>query len=100
MCSLTLYVVLLQEKRLLDLPKLLDICAIYGHENEDLTGFLVSKIRNGRIFILGSVKDCRPAFCIPFLKKSQSLEDFLRKATQDQTFKYCTHVCICFTHAL
>ncbi|KAL5559163.1 hypothetical protein UlMin_035374 [Ulmus minor] len=32
---------LLQEKRLLDLPKLLDICAIYGHENEDLTRILV-----------------------------------------------------------
>lgn len=44
-CSLTLYVVLLQEKKLLDLPKLLDICAIYGHENEDLTSFLVSKHR-------------------------------------------------------
>ncbi|XP_044511417.1 uncharacterized protein LOC123229572 isoform X2 [Mangifera indica] len=34
--------VLLQEKKLLDLPKLLDICAIYGHENEDLTRLLVS----------------------------------------------------------
>ncbi|KAF8025053.1 hypothetical protein BT93_F2032 [Corymbia citriodora subsp. variegata] len=33
--------VLLQEKKLLDLPKLLDICAIYGHENEDLTRLLV-----------------------------------------------------------
>jgi hypothetical protein len=35
-------VVLLQEKKLLDLPKLLDICSIYGHENEELTGLLVS----------------------------------------------------------
>ncbi|KAI4337045.1 hypothetical protein L6164_015503 [Bauhinia variegata] len=33
--------VLLQEKQLLDLPKLLDICAIYGHENEELTRLLV-----------------------------------------------------------
>ncbi|GAB2293842.1 hypothetical protein Dimus_028053 [Dionaea muscipula] len=33
--------ILLQEKRLLDLPKLLDTCAIYGHENEDLTRSLV-----------------------------------------------------------
>lgn len=33
---------LLQEKKLLDLPKLLDICAIYGHENEDLTRLLVT----------------------------------------------------------
>ncbi|XP_023535224.1 activating signal cointegrator 1 complex subunit 2-like [Cucurbita pepo subsp. pepo] len=33
--------VLLQGKKLLDLPKLLDICAIYFHENEDLTRTLV-----------------------------------------------------------
>ncbi|KAL8141098.1 hypothetical protein V2J09_007119 [Rumex salicifolius] len=33
--------VLLQDKGLLDLPKLLDICAIYGHENEDLARILV-----------------------------------------------------------
>uniref|UniRef100_A0A5B7BHE9 CUE domain-containing protein n=1 Tax=Davidia involucrata TaxID=16924 RepID=A0A5B7BHE9_DAVIN len=32
---------LLQEKKLVDLPKLFDICAIYGHENEDLTRSLV-----------------------------------------------------------
>lgn len=32
---------LLQEKKLLDLPKLLDICAIYGHDNEKLTGLMV-----------------------------------------------------------
>lgn len=35
------HAVLLQEKKLLDLPKLLDICSIYGHENEELTGLLV-----------------------------------------------------------
>lgn len=40
-CSLIALVALLQEKKLLDLPKLLDICAIYGHENEDLTRILV-----------------------------------------------------------
>ncbi|KAH6836104.1 Ubiquitin system component Cue protein [Perilla frutescens var. hirtella] len=33
---------LLQEKKLLDLPKLLDICAIYGHDNEELTQTLVT----------------------------------------------------------
>ncbi|KAL9252024.1 Activating signal cointegrator 1 complex subunit 2-like protein [Drosera capensis] len=33
--------ILLQEKRLLDFPKLLDVCAIYGHENEDLTRSLI-----------------------------------------------------------
>lgn len=44
--SLSLCVALLQEKKLLDLPKLLDICAIYGHDNEKLTGLLV------RAFIL------------------------------------------------
>ncbi|MFS7938896.1 putative ubiquitin system component CUE, UBA-like superfamily [Helianthus anomalus] len=30
------------EKKLLDLPKLLDICAIYGHENEELTRLIVT----------------------------------------------------------
>ncbi|XVF39816.1 hypothetical protein PTKIN_Ptkin01aG0062600 [Pterospermum kingtungense] len=33
---------ILQEKKLLDLPKLLDICAIYGHDNEDLTRLVVA----------------------------------------------------------
>lgn len=42
LCSLMLHVVFLQEKKLLDLPKLLDLCAIYGHENDDLTRLLVS----------------------------------------------------------
>ncbi|XP_042493492.1 activating signal cointegrator 1 complex subunit 2-like isoform X2 [Macadamia integrifolia] len=32
---------ILQEKKLLDLPKLLDICAVYGHDNEELTKLLV-----------------------------------------------------------
>ncbi|VAH87920.1 unnamed protein product [Triticum turgidum subsp. durum] len=32
---------LLQQKKLLDLPKLLDICAIYGHDNGELTSSLV-----------------------------------------------------------
>ncbi|KAJ9561850.1 hypothetical protein OSB04_007010 [Centaurea solstitialis] len=36
--------VILQEKKLLDLPKLLDICAIYGHENEELTRLLSIKV--------------------------------------------------------
>ncbi|KAI3669427.1 hypothetical protein L6452_40662 [Arctium lappa] len=36
------HAVILQEKKLLDLPKLLDICAIYGHENEELTRLLVT----------------------------------------------------------
>ncbi|CAK9155420.1 unnamed protein product [Ilex paraguariensis] len=35
------HAVLLQENNLLDLPKLLDISAIYSHENEDLTRSLV-----------------------------------------------------------
>ncbi|GMJ02582.1 hypothetical protein like AT1G27752 [Hibiscus trionum] len=36
------HAVILQEKKLLDVPKLLDICAIYGHENDDLTKLLVA----------------------------------------------------------
>ncbi|CAN1274423.1 Activating signal cointegrator 1 complex subunit 2, partial [Linum perenne] len=40
--------VLLQEKKLLDLAKLLDICGIYGHENEELTGILVRNALNSQ----------------------------------------------------
>ncbi|CAN0905643.1 Activating signal cointegrator 1 complex subunit 2 [Linum grandiflorum] len=40
--------VLLQEKKLLDLAKLLDICAIYGHENEELTQILVRNALNSQ----------------------------------------------------
>ncbi|XP_076937684.1 uncharacterized protein LOC143605471 [Bidens hawaiensis] len=36
------HTVILQDKKLLDLPKLLDICAIYGHENEELTRLIVN----------------------------------------------------------
>ncbi|XP_039027130.1 activating signal cointegrator 1 complex subunit 2 homolog [Hibiscus syriacus] len=36
------HAVILQEKKLLELPKLLDLCAIYGHENDDLTKLLVA----------------------------------------------------------
>ncbi|KAK9097167.1 hypothetical protein Sjap_022664 [Stephania japonica] len=39
--SIKEHTALLQEKKLLDFPKLLDICAIYGHENEKLTGELI-----------------------------------------------------------
>ncbi|KAL1217200.1 hypothetical protein V5N11_021788 [Cardamine amara subsp. amara] len=40
--------VLLQEKKLLDLPKLLDICAIYGHENAELTKTLIENAVNSQ----------------------------------------------------
>ncbi|KAF7830553.1 activating signal cointegrator 1 complex subunit 2 [Senna tora] len=43
--------VLLQEKKLLDLPKLLDICAIYSHENEELTRMLVRNALNAQPWI-------------------------------------------------
>ncbi|XP_022140312.1 activating signal cointegrator 1 complex subunit 2 isoform X2 [Momordica charantia] len=36
----------MEGKKLLDLPKLLDICAIYSHENEDLTRILVENAMN------------------------------------------------------
>ena len=53
--SLIPYVALLQDKKLLDLPKLLDICAIYSHENEDLTGVLVSMFFMRCIFFTRSL---------------------------------------------
>ncbi|ONK60012.1 uncharacterized protein A4U43_C08F13280 [Asparagus officinalis] len=40
--SLREHTALLQERKLLDLPKLLDICAIYGHDNGELAKSLVT----------------------------------------------------------
>ncbi|KAK9756385.1 hypothetical protein RND81_01G093300 [Saponaria officinalis] len=45
---------LLQDKKLLDLPKLLDICAVYGHENEELTQSLVVNAINAQPELLES----------------------------------------------
>ncbi|KAK6116006.1 hypothetical protein DH2020_008275 [Rehmannia glutinosa] len=42
---------LLQDKKLLDLPKLLDICAIFDHENEDLTRVLVMNALKAQPYI-------------------------------------------------
>jgi activating signal cointegrator complex subunit 2 len=39
---MTLLTALLKEKKCLDLPKLLDICAVYVHDNPDLTHHLVN----------------------------------------------------------
>ncbi|XP_058080855.1 uncharacterized protein LOC131229019 [Magnolia sinica] len=46
---------LLQEKKLLDLPKLLDICAIYGHDNEELTSLLVTNAMRAQPTLLESL---------------------------------------------
>ncbi|XP_010538144.1 PREDICTED: activating signal cointegrator 1 complex subunit 2-like [Tarenaya hassleriana] len=43
--------VLLQDKKLLDLPKLLDICAIYGHENVELTKSLIENAMEAQPWI-------------------------------------------------
>ncbi|CAH9077854.1 unnamed protein product [Cuscuta epithymum] len=45
------YSALLQEKKLLSLPKLLEISAIYGHENEDLTRILIVNAINAQPWI-------------------------------------------------
>ncbi|MED6217625.1 hypothetical protein PIB30_019391 [Stylosanthes scabra] len=49
--SLRDHQVLLQEKKLLELPKLFDICAIYGHENEEMTRLLVRNALNAQPWI-------------------------------------------------
>ncbi|KAL0698782.1 hypothetical protein Bca4012_054904 [Brassica carinata] len=48
--------VLLQEKKLLDLPKLLDICAIYGHENLELTKSLIENAVKSQVDIPDNLK--------------------------------------------
>ncbi|KAL2489184.1 Ubiquitin system component Cue protein [Forsythia ovata] len=60
---------LLQDKKLLDLPKLLDICAIYGHENEDLTKILVMNAMKAQ----PSVQDDLPEIASHFLNIVQTM---------------------------
>ncbi|XP_024008259.1 activating signal cointegrator 1 complex subunit 2 isoform X2 [Eutrema salsugineum] len=45
----------MKEKKLLDLPKLLDICAIYGHENAELTKSLIENAVKSQTRIPDSV---------------------------------------------
>ncbi|KAL5706821.1 hypothetical protein ACHQM5_024939 [Ranunculus cassubicifolius] len=47
--------VLLQDKKPLDLPKLLDVCAIYGHENEELTKALVTNAMQAQPILHGNL---------------------------------------------
>uniref|UniRef100_A0ACD5TV22 Uncharacterized protein n=1 Tax=Avena sativa TaxID=4498 RepID=A0ACD5TV22_AVESA len=53
---------LLQEKRLLDLPKLLDICAIYGHDNGKLTSSLVTNAISMQPNVLDDINIVLPKF--------------------------------------
>ncbi|KAM3230317.1 hypothetical protein ACQJBY_060860 [Aegilops geniculata] len=53
---------LLQEKRLLDLPKLLDICAIYGHDNGELTSSLVTNAIVVQPNLLDGINTVLPQF--------------------------------------
>ncbi|WOK92350.1 activating signal cointegrator 1 complex subunit 2 [Canna indica] len=55
--SMKEHTALLQEKNLLDLPKLLDICAIYGHENEELTKSLVANAIKAQPKILNKIDE-------------------------------------------
>ncbi|KAF3791108.1 Activating signal cointegrator 1 complex subunit 2 [Nymphaea thermarum] len=48
---------LLQESKLLDLPKLLDICAIYYHDNEELTRSLVSNAMRSQPWLVENLVD-------------------------------------------
>uniref|UniRef100_A0A0E0KA87 CUE domain-containing protein n=1 Tax=Oryza punctata TaxID=4537 RepID=A0A0E0KA87_ORYPU len=60
--SMKEHAALLQEKRLLDLPKLLDICAIYGHDNGKLTSSLVENAINVQPNILDGINIVLPQF--------------------------------------
>ncbi|XP_006649591.1 activating signal cointegrator 1 complex subunit 2 [Oryza brachyantha] len=60
--SMKEHAALLQEKRLLDLPKLLDICAIYGHDNGKLTSTLVENAVSVQPNILDGINIALPQF--------------------------------------
>ncbi|VAH87923.1 unnamed protein product [Triticum turgidum subsp. durum] len=53
---------LLQQKKLLDLPKLLDICAIYGHDNGELTSSLVTNAIVVQPNLLDGINTVLPQF--------------------------------------
>ncbi|ERN10915.1 uncharacterized protein LOC18439096 isoform X1 [Amborella trichopoda] len=56
------YAVLLQEKKLLDMPKLLDICAIFGRDNQELTKSLVMNALKFQPWLIGSLAEVGPRF--------------------------------------
>ncbi|KAL1564745.1 activating signal cointegrator 1 complex subunit 2-like [Salvia divinorum] len=60
---------LLQKKKLLELPKLLDICAIYGHENEELSQKLVTNV----IKVQPYIQDDFPALISHFVSIVQTM---------------------------
>ncbi|XP_047950010.1 activating signal cointegrator 1 complex subunit 2 isoform X2 [Salvia hispanica] len=60
---------LLQKKKLLELPKLLDICAIYGHENEELSQKLVTNVIKAQPYI----QDDFPALISHFISIVQTM---------------------------
>nr|TKV97586.1 hypothetical protein SEVIR_9G504000v2 [Setaria viridis] len=60
--SLKEHTALLLEKKLLDLPKLLDICAIYEHDNNKLTSSLVTNAINVQPNALDGINIVIPEF--------------------------------------
>ncbi|ONL94675.1 Ubiquitin system component Cue protein [Zea mays] len=60
--SMKEHAALLLEKKLLDLPKLLDICAIYEHDNGKLTSSLVTNVINVQPSVLDDINIVIPQF--------------------------------------
>jgi len=60
--SMKEHTALLMEKNLLDLPKLLDICAIYEHDNNKLTSSLVTNTINVQPNVLDGINIVIPQF--------------------------------------
>ncbi|OEL22334.1 hypothetical protein BAE44_0016648 [Dichanthelium oligosanthes] len=60
--SMKEHTALLLEKKLLDLPKLLDICAIYEHDNNKLTSSLVTNAINVQPNVLDGINIVIPQF--------------------------------------
>jgi activating signal cointegrator complex subunit 2 len=60
--SMKEHTALLLEKKLLDLPKLLDVCAIYEHDNNKLTSSLVTNAINVQPNVLDGINIVIPQF--------------------------------------
>ncbi|KAM0860052.1 hypothetical protein ACQ4PT_046777 [Festuca glaucescens] len=77
--SMKEHAALLQEKRLLDLPKLLDICAIYGHDNGKLTSSLVTNAITVQPNVIDDINIVLPQFLDIF----HTMQERCMKSLQD-----------------
>ncbi|CAL4929679.1 unnamed protein product [Urochloa decumbens] len=79
--SMNEHTALLLEKKMFDLPKLLDICAIYEHDNNKLTSSLVTNAINVQPNVLDGVNIAIPEFFRIFHEMNDRCTTYLQVLT-------------------